>query len=73
MFGEDINERFDWTRFDVVSAFKNKKLNDFDTTGECISTLIDDNCKGLKGKYRAECNHTQQNRCFTLFGKAKPQ
>ena len=40
----------------------------FETLGECISTLIADNCSALKGRARATCNHEQQMVCFDLFG-----
>lgn len=40
----------------------------FETLGECISTLIADDCTGLKGKGRAMCNHASQMTCFDLFG-----
>lgn len=40
----------------------------FDSLGDCISTLIGENCSGLKGRSRAECNHTQQMACFDIFG-----
>jgi hypothetical protein len=40
---------------------------EFETLGECISTLIADNCTGLTGKARATCNHEQQLACFDLF------
>jgi hypothetical protein len=39
----------------------------FETLGQCISSLIADNCTGLKGKARAMCNHEQQMACFDLF------
>jgi hypothetical protein len=39
----------------------------FQTLGQCISTLIADNCTGLSGKARATCNHEQQMTCFDLF------
>lgn len=39
----------------------------FETLGECISTLIADNCSSLKGRARASCNHEQQMACFDLF------
>ncbi len=29
----------------------------FETLGECISTLIADNCSSLRGRARANCNH----------------
>ncbi len=40
----------------------------FETLGECVSTLIADECSGLKGGARAMCNHEQQMICFDLFG-----
>ena len=39
----------------------------FETLGECISTLIADNCSVLKGRARATCNHEQQMICFDIF------
>lgn len=36
--------------------------------GQCISTLIDQNCSLLLGKDRAECNHDQINYCQEMFG-----
>ena len=39
----------------------------FDSVGDCISTLIDYYCSGLKGSQRAECNHDQQSICHDLF------
>ena len=44
----------------------------FDSLGECVSTLIDENCSGLKGQDRAACNHDQQDFCFELFGVGMP-
>jgi len=43
----------------------------FDTVGQCITTLIDENCSGLTGRNRAMCNHKQQDFCFDLFDKGK--
>lgn len=40
----------------------------FSSVGECISTLIGNNCSGLRGRARATCNHEQQMACFDLFG-----
>jgi hypothetical protein len=40
----------------------------FETLGEYVSTLIADECSGLKGRARATCNHEQQMICFDLFG-----
>ncbi len=40
---------------------------EFETLGECVSTLIADNCTGLKGRDRATCNHEQQLACFDIF------
>lgn len=40
----------------------------FETVGECVSTLIADNCAVLKGRARATCNHEQQMTCFDIFG-----
>jgi hypothetical protein len=45
--------------FDIAPAFE--------TVGECVSTLIADNCAELKGRARANCNHEQQFACFDLF------
>ncbi|MCH8096381.1 MAG: hypothetical protein IID53_04825 [Proteobacteria bacterium] len=39
----------------------------FETLGECISTLIADNCSSESGRARATCNHAQQMTCFDLF------
>ena len=39
----------------------------FETLGECISTLIADECSSLSGRDRANCNHEQQMTCFDLF------
>ncbi|MEX2493941.1 MAG: hypothetical protein WD425_19540 [Nitrospirales bacterium] len=39
----------------------------FETLGQCTSSLIADNCTGLTGKARATCNHEQQMACFDLF------
>ena len=39
----------------------------FETLGECISTLIADNCSDLKGRARVTCNHEQQMICFDIF------
>lgn len=35
--------------------------------GQCISTLIQQNCSGLQGNSRATCNKQQQTFCFNLF------
>lgn len=43
----------------------------FRNLGECISTLIDENCSGLRGTIRATCNKEQQNFCFDLFNKGR--
>ena len=40
----------------------------FETVGECVSTLIAENCSTLHGRDRANCNHTQQLTCFDIFG-----
>lgn len=40
----------------------------FETVGECVSTLIAESCSTLKGRDRANCNHEQQMICFDLFG-----
>ncbi len=39
----------------------------FATVGECVSTLIADNCTSVTGRARANCNHEQQMTCFDLF------
>jgi hypothetical protein len=39
----------------------------FKNLGQCISTLIKQNCSGLKGKDRAACNPQQQQFCKGLF------
>ncbi len=39
----------------------------FGTLGECISTLVADNCSDLNGRARAVCNHDQQMVCFDIF------
>ena len=39
----------------------------FETLGECVSTLIADECSTLSGRDRANCNHEQQMICFDLF------
>lgn len=41
---------------------------EFNSLGECISTLIGEECSGLTGRNRAQCNHEQQMFCFDLFG-----
>lgn len=40
---------------------------EFETVGECISTLISENCSDVTGRARADCNHEQQNLCLDLF------
>lgn len=40
----------------------------YGSVGECASTLIGENCGGLSGKARAQCNHDQQMTCFDMFG-----
>lgn len=40
----------------------------YTSVGDCISTLIDEECSGLTGKERTQCNHDQQAYCFDLFG-----
>ena len=39
----------------------------FETLGECVSTLIADECSSLSGRARANCNHEQQTICFDIF------
>lgn len=39
----------------------------FESLGECVSTLIADECSSLTGRARATCNHTQQMACFDIF------
>lgn len=39
----------------------------FSSVGDCISTLMAENCTGLTGRDRAQCNHEQQAYCFDLF------
>jgi hypothetical protein len=40
----------------------------FSSVGECISTLLAENCTGLTGRNRAQCNHEQQAICLEMFG-----
>jgi hypothetical protein len=40
----------------------------FQSVGQCVSSLIADHCTGLTGRARATCNHEQQLICFDLFG-----
>lgn len=39
----------------------------FKNKGQCISSMIKENCSGLKGKNRGTCNHQQQQFCKSLF------
>lgn len=39
----------------------------FDSVGECISTLKQQHCSGLKGKAKAACNHAQIGICHAAF------
>lgn len=39
----------------------------YSSLGQCISSLIEENCGGLKGRDRATCNHEQQMTCFDIF------
>lgn len=55
-FGGGFSESYD---FDPAPTFE--------TLGECVSTLIADECSGLSGRARAQCNHDQQMSCFDLF------
>lgn len=41
----------------------------FKNLGQCISTLIDEECSELKGNDRADCNHEQIDYCSEQFGK----
>jgi hypothetical protein len=43
----------------------------FTGLGDCISTLINQNCSGLTGKNRADCNQAQQSACHDWFDKGK--
>lgn len=43
------------------------KLDSFADQGECISTLIQVQCKGLTAEDRKICNRTQQNSCKAFF------
>lgn len=40
----------------------------YETVGECVSTLIRENCAGLRGLNRSACNDEQQSVCFEVFG-----
>jgi len=40
---------------------------EYSTVGQCMSSLIQDECKGLTGLDRAQCNHKQQTYCSSLF------
>lgn len=44
-------------------------LERFRNLGDCISTLISEECSGLKGKDRADCNHVVVDFCQEEFGK----
>jgi hypothetical protein len=55
-FGSGFNETYDF-----------EPAPQFESLGECISTLIGNNCSGLSGRSRATCNHEQQISCFDLF------
>lgn len=39
----------------------------FKNLGQCISTLFQQNCSGLTGNSRADCNKQQPTFCFNLF------
>jgi hypothetical protein len=39
---------------------------------QCVTTLINEECSGLTGKDRAQCNHQQQDICFDLFDEGRP-
>lgn len=39
----------------------------FESLGECVSTLMGEQCASLTGRARAQCNHDQQMTCFDLF------
>lgn len=57
---------------DAVSKYVDYRpwLNNwFISLGDCISTLISQNCSGLTGKNRADCNQAQQSTCHDLFDK----
>jgi len=55
-FGDSFNESYDF-----------EPAPQFESLGECVSTLIEDHCFGLTGKDRANCNLEQQTTCFGLF------
>ena len=55
-FGGGFNESYDFN-----------PAPQFESLGECVSTLIADNCSDLQGRARAICNHAQQMACFDLF------
>lgn len=55
-FGGGFSESYD---FETASAFE--------SLGECVSTLIAEECSVLSGRDRATCNHDQQMTCFDLF------
>lgn len=40
---------------------------DFDSVGQCISTLKQQQCSGLTGKAKAACNHAQIGVCHATF------
>lgn len=50
------------------AAYDFEPAPQFESLGECVSTLIADACSALSGRNRATCNHEQQMTCFDLFG-----
>ncbi|MDT7043612.1 hypothetical protein [Candidatus Nitronereus thalassa] len=61
-------DKVDITGTNADASYDFEPAPQFKNLGQCISTLIADNCAGLKGKARATCNHEQQMTCFDLFG-----
>lgn len=61
-------DKVDISGTDANASYDFEPAPQFTSVGQCVSTLIADNCAGLKGKARATCNHEQQMTCFDIFG-----
>lgn len=51
----------------AVTGCRADEGGDYPNQGQCISSRIADNCQGLTGRDRAECNKEQIDYCHALF------
>ena len=70
-FNPGQNGYFDDVRITGTSAdasYNFEPAPQFESVGQCVSTLVANSCSALTGRGRATCNHNQPLTCFDLFG-----